>query len=229
MLTDDPATPGSGRLEINTAYLEHRTQHDRSRSFPHVDFNYGWGDSIQLKYETGWIFAASPDGGATKSGLDDSLFGVKWRFLDQETGGVDMSTYPQLQLANSTGSVRRGITDTGPNLFLPFSIGRRFGRTYLLVEAGYQYLRTQPDEWVFGLLGAYDWSDRLELLAEVRSFSESLHHRADVVANVGLRHSLGRRFKLLASIGTGLSNGPEATRFMAYLGVQMLLGDAPKP
>ena len=75
MLTDDPATPGSGRLEINTAYLERRSQTDRLRSFPHVDFNFGLGDNIQFKYETGWVFASPPDGGATRSGLDDSLHG----------------------------------------------------------------------------------------------------------------------------------------------------------
>lgn len=229
MLTDDPGTPGNGRLEINTAYLEHRSGQDRVRSFPHVDFNYGLGDHIQLKYETGWIFAASPDGREARNGLDNSLFGLKWRFLDQETSGVDMSTYPQLHLENNNRSAARGVANPGPNLFLPVSIARRFGRTAVLVEVGYQYSRILPDEWVFGLLGAFYWLEDLELLAEVRRFSETLHSRADVVANVGLRRALGPGFRLLASIGTGVSNGPEVTRFIAYLGIQMMLGDKPEP
>ena len=106
MLTDDPATPGSGAWEINTAYVEQRTRQDRQRSFPHVDVNYGLGDRIQLKYETGWVFADVPasEGGGVKSGLDDSLLGVKWRFLDQERIGADLSIYPQLQVENPTGS-----------------------------------------------------------------------------------------------------------------------------
>ena len=49
MLTDDPGTPGSGVWEINTAYLEQRTTEERVRSFPHVDFNYGLGEHVQLK------------------------------------------------------------------------------------------------------------------------------------------------------------------------------------
>ena len=53
MLTDDPGTPGSAVWEINIAYLEQRTGTERVRSFPHADFNYGVGDRIQLKYETG--------------------------------------------------------------------------------------------------------------------------------------------------------------------------------
>ena len=42
--------------------------------------------------------------------------------------------------------------------------------------------------------------------------------------NVGLRRSFGDRFKLLASVGTGFTNGAESTRLIAYLGVQVLLG-----
>lgn len=224
MLTDDPGTPGSGAWEINTAYVEQRTRQERLRSFPHVDFNYGLGDHVQLKYETGWLFADAPEGSGAKSGLDDSLLGLKWRFLDQERGGLDMSVYPQLQVENSTGSAARGIAEPGPNLFLPLEIGRDFGRTKLIAEVGYQYFRTQENEWVVGLLGALEVSDTLELLAEVRSFSEKLLNRGDVVVNVGLRQALSHRIRLLASVGTGLTNGPETTTFIAYLGVQLLLG-----
>src|SRR5258708_39761547 len=70
MLTDDPGTPGSGVLESNFAYLEQRTRQERLRSFPHVDFNYGLGDHIQLKYETDWLYANAAEGGGVKSGLD---------------------------------------------------------------------------------------------------------------------------------------------------------------
>src|SRR5581483_407243 len=96
MLTDDPETPGARNWEINTAYTEQRTNEEHHRSFPHVDFNYGLGEHIQLKFETGWVFADAPDG--VRSGLDDSLLGVKWRFLDQECAGFNMSVYPQLQV-----------------------------------------------------------------------------------------------------------------------------------
>jgi hypothetical protein len=227
MLADDPGTPGSGAWEINAAYLEQRTRQERLRSFPHIDFNYGLGDRIQLKYETGWVFADVPGAGA-KSGLDNSLLGVKWRFLDQERSGLDMSVYPQLQAENSTGSVARGIAEPGPTLFLPVEISRDFGKTKLIGEIGYQYFRAQENEWVVGILGALEVSENLELLAEVRSSSEKLLNRADVVANVGLRQSLSSRFKLLASVGTGVTNGLEAPSFIAYLGIQLVLGEDKK-
>ena len=223
MLTDDPGTPGSGAWEINSAYVEQRTTQERVRSFPHVDFNYGLGEHIQLKLETGWLFVDAPEG--VKSGLDNSLLGVKWRFLDQERNSIDMSVYPQLQTENSTGSVGRGLANPGPSLFLPVEIGREFGKAKLIGEVGYQYFRTQENEWVVGLLGALEVSDRLELLAEVRSFSEKFLNRGDVILNIGLRQALGSRVKLLASVGTGLTNGPDTTSFIAYLGIQLMLGE----
>lgn len=225
MLTDDPGTPGSGAWEINFAYLEEHSRQERLRSFPHVDFNYGLGDNIQLKYETGWLFTDAPEGGGVKSGLDDSLFGLKWRFLDQERGGIDMSVYPQLQMENSTGAVARGIAEPGPNLFLPLEVGHDFGKTKLIGELGYQYFRARENEWVVGLLGALQVSEVLELMAEMRSFSANVLNRGDVLVNLGLRRALSPEVKLLASVGTGLTNGPDTSTFIAYLGVQLVLGE----
>lgn len=226
MLTDDPDTPGAGQWEINAAYIEQRTRQQRLRSFPHVDINYGLGERIQLKYESGWVFADSPEG--VKSGLDDSLLGVKWRFLDQERAGVNLSVYPQLQVENNTGSIARGIAEPGPNLFLPLEISRELSAVKIVGEVGYQYFRAQENEWVVGVLGAVQASENLELLAEVRSFSEKFLNRGDVVVNIGLRQRLSDRFKLLASVGTGLDHGPDATSFIAYLGIQVMLGQDPK-
>lgn len=225
MLTDDPGTPGPGAWEINIAYLEQRTRDEqRLRSFPHVDFNYGLGERIQLKYETGWNFLNTPETNGVKSGLDDSLLGVKWRFLDQDRSGVDMSIYPQLQLENSSSAVSQGIAEPGPNLFLPIEIAHDFGAIKLIGEIGYQFFRSQANEWVVGMLGAVEPADSLELMAEVRSYSETFVNRGDVIVNFGLRRALGPKIKLLASAGTGLTNGAASTSFIAYLGIQMLLG-----
>jgi hypothetical protein len=227
MLTDDPGTPGNRAWEINAAYLEQHTGQDHTRSFPHVDFNYGLGEHIQLKYETGWVFADAPAGGV-KNGLDDSLLGLKWRFLDQDRHGLDMSVYPQLQVENSTGSAQRGIAQPGPNLFLPIEIAREIGSVKLVGEVGYQYFRTQENEWVVGLLGSVQASEALELMAEVRSYSEKFLNGGDVILNIGLRQRLSKRFKLLASVGTGLNHGPDTTSFIAYLGIQLVLGEDQK-
>ena len=101
MLTDDPGAPGDGQWEINTALLEERTSSARDRSFPNVDINYGLGEHIQLKYETGYLFSDGPGSNGLRHDWDDSLLGLKWRFADQDNAGVDLSVYPQLELQNS--------------------------------------------------------------------------------------------------------------------------------
>lgn len=224
MLTDDPGTPGAGVLEIYLSYIEQKTRLERLRSVPHVDFNYGLGEQIQLKYETSWLLSEAPDGGGTKSGLDNSLLGVKWRFLDEERSGLDMSVYPQLQVENFNGSVSRGIAEPGPNLFLPVELARDFGKVKLVGEVGYQYFHAKDNEWVVGLLGAMQASEKLEVMAEVRSFSEKLLDGGDVIANVGFRQTLNPKLKLVASVGTGLNNRADSTTLITYIGVQLLLG-----
>jgi len=224
MLTDDPDTPGNGNWEINTAFTEERTKQAVLRSFPHIDVNYGLGERIQLKYETGWVNANVPDSGA-RSGLDDSLIGVKWRFLDQSKAGLNMSVYPQLTVENSTGSVARGIAAPAPNLLLPVEVSRDFGRLTMVGEIGYEYLRAEENQWILGILGALHVSDSLELLSEVRITGSKLLSQSDVILNVGLRREIAPHLKLLASAGTGLNNGPDRTSFIAYLGIQVILGE----
>jgi len=224
MLTDDPATLGAGAWEMNVAYAEQRNRQERLHSVPYFDINYGLGDHIQLKYETRWLLSDAQDGGGTRSGLDNSLFGVKWRFLDQEESGLDMSVYPQLELENFTGSVSRGIAEPGPNLLLPFEVGHDFGKMKLIGEAGYQVLHGRDNEWVAGVLGAIEASEKVEVMAEVRSLSDRFLNGGDVIANVGLRRALSPKLKLVASVGTGLNNRTDATTFITYVGVQMVWG-----
>ena len=224
MLTEDPGTPGAGNWEINTAYLGERTYGERVDSFPHIDINYGLGEHLQLKYETGWLFVNEHNGRGHRSGLDSSLFGVKWRFLDRDDHGADVSVYPQLELQNPDSAVARGIATPGPNLFLPVEFAVQLGSVRLVGEVGYQWLRKEEDAWVAGILGAYEATEGLELLAELRSISGKLLNGGDLIVNVGLRKELGKRWKLLASAGTGVNNGPARTQFIGYLGVQWLFG-----
>ena len=220
-----PARPAAARGRSTSRISEQRTQQERLRSFPHVDFNYGLGEHVQLKYETGWLFADAQEGGGVKSGLDDSLLGVKWRFLDQDRSGVDMSVYPQLQLENSTSSVAQGIAEPGPNLFLPIEIAHDFGKMRLIGEIGYQYFHSQENEWVVGVLGALEASDNSRAAGRSAQLQPDICEPRRRGGQSGrCAAALSSKVKLLASAGTGLTSGPGTTTFIAYLGVQLLLG-----
>ena len=51
LVTDDPGTPGSRKLEMNVAFTSEVTSSERRFETPILDLNYGLGDQIQLKYD----------------------------------------------------------------------------------------------------------------------------------------------------------------------------------
>lgn len=91
LLTDDPDTIGGGNWEINTAYTVERTRNGRTARVPLIDINYGFGDHVQLKYEVAWLSVDQSDPSGIRSGLGNSLAGVRWRFLDEDKVGFGMS------------------------------------------------------------------------------------------------------------------------------------------
>jgi hypothetical protein len=146
--------------------------------------------------------------------------GVKWRFLDEEKAGFNMSFYPQIEFNNPTGSVDRGLADRGPNRLLPLEASKSFGAWRLVGEVGYRFMHDQPDQWIYGVAVGYPYSETLELLCELHATADHAFHHADTVLNFGLRKKLSERFTLLASAGTGLRNSDERTEFVGYFGLQ---------
>lgn len=221
LLTDDPDTPGNRHWEINTAYTLERVRDEKSKNLPRIDVNYGLGDQIQLKYEVAWMSLDQGDAAGTRSGLSNSLMGVKWRFLDEEKTGFNMSIYPQLEFNNPTASVDRGLADKGPNRLLPIEASKSFGIWRLVGEVGYWFMHDLPDQWIYGVAVGYPYSETLELLCELHTTADHSFHHDDTVLNLGLRKELSERFTLLTSAGTGLRNSDERTEFVGYFGLQM--------
>src|SRR5690349_11970222 len=83
MITDDPGTPGNGMWEINIVSTFTQSGDGKTFEAPNIDLNYGLGNNIQLKFEAPWILMKK-NGETLKSGIGNSLIGVKWRFIDEE-------------------------------------------------------------------------------------------------------------------------------------------------
>ena len=107
--TNDPGTPGNLNWEINLGYMPFFYSNQSVSHVPDVDINFGLGDRIQLTYESAWLRVQDPSS-ATKFGLNQSNFGVKWRFLDHGEDSLNISIFPQVFLNNPGDAVRRGIT-----------------------------------------------------------------------------------------------------------------------
>jgi hypothetical protein len=221
MLTDDPGTPGDGHWEINVALItEHARDGARQSNFPLLDLDYGVGERVQLKYEVPWLVASEP-GQPSRAGLGNSEFGVKWRFFDDATSGLAISTYPQIEFNNPTSSKRRGLVDGGTTLVLPFEFQGKLGPLGWNAELGRSFPAHGEGEWLYGLVLGREVNPRLELAVELHGAGRFSREDDELITNVGARLKLSGHQTLLISVGRSVNqaHGEELT-FVGYLGMQ---------
>jgi hypothetical protein len=222
LLTDDPETPGNRNWEINIGTTAETLRTAVEAELPIADFNYGWGSRIQLKLEIPLLVRFSH--GTIQSEAGDGKFGVKWRFLDQDKHGFNVSTYPQMSF-NVPGPQR--LVDSGMQLLLPVEISKSFGKFSADLEAGCTFKQNAGNELLFGLAFGYEATKRLELLGELHSVPTVSFSANESVFQLGGRHKLSEHYVLLFAAGRGIP-GSTANEpgFIAYAGLQILLGPA---
>jgi hypothetical protein len=227
MLTDDPGTPGNGHWEINIA--SQLTTVDGSQlntiQAPYFDINYGLGEHTQLKVETGWITSTGNESGA-KSGGDIVLTGVKYRFLDEETFGASVATYPQFQFHSFYTTDDPQLIDPGQQFFLPIEVSKTLGNWEINPEVGYLYTSTTavPRELVSGIVLAFEKAKPFEPLFEIHAITNLDGSGTQTLFNGGLRYTLNAQMNLIASLGRTAKNFVnQNNQLEAYLGIQLEL------
>jgi len=221
LITDDPGTPGDGNWEINIAFTAEKRRTETSYESPLLDINYGLGDKIQLKYEVPWL-VLDEDGEHTENGPGNSVVGVKWRFFDQDTGGIDMSVYPQIEFNNYHSSIDRGLVDKGMELVLPIQLQKSWGTITLNPELGYVFREYNEHEWIYGLAMGYQASSNLELLAEISGIAGQDFEDDEFVFNIGARRELSETNTLLISAGRSFrDSASDEPEFLLYTGIQL--------
>jgi hypothetical protein len=225
LVTDDPDTVPVGHWEINAAAIGSRVPGFDETTAPNLDVNYGWGDHTQIKLEMPWLLAKA-DGAPVQSGLGALDFGIRWRFIDRERAGFEMSTYPQVLLNTLPSSYRRGLTQPGQTLFLPVEASGELAGFGLDGEIG-RYISSsaaaraqQPDAWAAGLIVARGCPARLECLLEVRQTLAP--HDAQTLLNIGGRRELSQALSLLFAAGHSFGPPrPDHQQLLLYLGLQI--------
>ena len=220
MITDDPGTPGNGMWEVNFLGTMDKTRSGRFFEAPLADINYGVGKRVQLKFEVP-VVASHENGENTEFGLGNSKFGVKYRFLDEEKHGVDMSIYPQLEFNNPTNSVDRGLAERGMTFTMPLEVVKKVGPVELNGEVGYEMTQYGMDHVFYGLAAGREVSKKVELAAEI--WGESLRNfkEKEFLVNFGTRIKLSEKFGLMFSAGhTIRTPDGEGPHFIAAFGLQ---------
>jgi hypothetical protein len=220
MLTDDPGTPGDNKWEINIASIAQVANGASVTQAPYMDINYGVGDHLQLKYETGLNAVSSqtfPTGGS------QAIAGIKYRFVDEEAQGFDLSTYPQYQFSPSY--ISNDPAGTTTNFFIPLELTKKFGEFVINPEVGYTLgYGGASNFWTAGFLLAREFK-KAELMAEVYSqFPVLPIHPSLILFNIGGRYTISETFTLMGSAGISMSTPVEVPAMdIFYLGLQLHL------
>ena len=221
MITDDPGTPGDRKWEINLAIaLEHRSG-ETSLDLPAIDLNYGVGKNIQLTLQTAPVLLKREDQGPI-GGLGGTETAVKWRFLDEEKAGFDVSMFPRVIFNIQSSSARRGLADDGTRFQIPFQIAKSFGRFHADAEFGPVGITVDRSEWLYGVVGGFDVAKPTMLMAELHGTSRMNFTRDDLAINFGLRHEFTETRILIISLGHELRSPEESLALIGYFGVQLL-------
>jgi len=221
MVTDDPGTPGDRHWEINIAGLLAATNEQKLIQVPYADINYGIGERIQLKLETGWATLREKNS-RSNSGAGTLLAGVKFRFMDEAKDGVSISTYPQVQFHPFFSSSDPAIADAGNQYILPFELSKAFGQWEINPEVGYLYGTNVSSAAFYGFVIAFENAKPLEPLAEIHINTRLDGTGSTTLLNLGLRYALSPQVNLMAACGHTVTQiqGTDS-ELDIYLGLQL--------
>ena len=221
MITDDPGTPGSGKWENNFAIAFEYRPGETAYDVPAIDLNYGAGDHIQLTLQTAPV-VLKRSGHGLIGGLGGTEAAVKWRFVDEATGGFDMSMFPRVIFNAQQSSASRGLAEGGTRFQIPFQIAKAFGRWHVDAEFGPRASTVGRSEWLYGIVGGFDVSKSTMLMAEIHDESRiNLSH--DVLTlNFGVRHEFTQNYILIVSMGHELRSPDQPTALIGYFGMQFV-------
>lgn len=221
MITDDPGTPGNGKWENNLAIAFEHRPNETSYDLPAIDLNYGVGEHIQLTLQTAPVLLKRSDHGAI-GGLGGTEAAMKWRFLDEEQSGIDMSTFPRAIFNVVQSSIRRGLAEDGTRFQIPFEAAKKFGRWNADLEFGPLISTVGRSEWLYGAVVGVALAKTTTVMTELHATSRTNFSKETLTANVGMRHELGERQILILSIGHEIVSADAPRALIGYFGVQLL-------
>jgi len=221
MITDDPGTPGNRKWEINLAVtFEHRPG-ETSLDAPAIDLNYGVGEHIQLTLQTAPVLLKRSDQGLI-GGLGSIEAAIKWRFLDEEANGIDMSVFPRIIFNLTQSSVDRGLADDGTRFQVPLEVAKKFGPWLTDLEFGPLVSTVGRSEWLYGIVGGLELGKATAIMAELHGESRSNFTDDVLTLNFGLRQELSETRILILSIGHDLRSADQARALIGYFGLQLV-------
>jgi hypothetical protein len=228
--TDDPSVPDKGEYEINLLTEADFGVDARTLNVVTVDANYGlvvkgWGHELptQLKLEFP-VVARREHGNPYQRGLGTSALGLKFNFYNDESRGLRLATYPQIEFS-TRGSIDKGVAEPGQTLILPLLVSHESKYVTLVANAGlnkamHDAERDSTTELGFGIGCAF--FRKLAIMADIHT-SSTTNFKRDRLALVDAGFIYGVRKAIWYSrVGHSVFSDDGHHAFVAF-GVKVLV------
>lgn len=234
LVTDDPAVPDEGQYEINlSARLDH-TPTGQHFDLLNLDANYGLRLSIggarlpaQIKVEVPLSALRAPYA-PLSIGLGVAAAGLKVNFYDDESRGLSLSCYPQLEFPTPGGrGVKKGLADPGKTLVLPLLVAKEFHDFTMVFNGALETPLQDPTRHATTELGAAfgrALTRKDALMVELRTDS-GVNLRSDrlVLVNAGYIHGV-RHIVAYGSVGRSVFADDGRSHTYAGIGIKLQIG-----
>src|ERR1700738_1481108 len=212
-VSDDPEPTDYKHFEIYTFSSGTATRGDIGGASG-VDFNYGAAPDLQLTATVPMGFD-SPAAGGASFGPGNIELAAKYRFLHQDSFGLDVSIFPRVFLPSGSNNVG----DNRVSLLLPVWVQKDWSGGWSALGGGGCTVseRRAIDFCQAGAVLTYQLLPKLQVGAEI------FHQTADASGlpatssvGVGLRYDLNDNYHLLGYVRRGVENANETDRYSWY-------------
>ena len=204
-LTDDPNfAPKGWEIKYETIY-----ENDIGKDVltaPVLDLNYTIVEHFKLNLTLAekTLF---PDKEDLHSGMADTDFKFKWRFVDEKSDGwmPAMSMAPDVTFP--TANNKYGLGDEIWRFRIPFQFGKSFGKVYTYTEMGHQFVfdKASSDQFLYGYAIQYQLTSKLNVGAEINGNVPYEYSRNYTqIGNIGFCYAFNDHWQVQTSIGRTL-------------------------
>jgi hypothetical protein len=215
-VSDDPEPTDTGHFEIYTFNNGTNTRAGTTGEAG-IDFNYGAAPDLQL---TATIPAGYTDanGDGTQVGLGNVELAAKYRFLHQDTFGLDVSIFPRVFLPSGSET----IGDNHASVLLPVWVQKDFGKDWSAFGGGgctFDEIRA-ANFCQAGAVVTYQLLPKLQIGGELfHQTADSQGTPASTSLGVGWRYDLTDTYHLLGYVRRGIENTDETDQYSWYASV----------
>jgi Putative MetA-pathway of phenol degradation len=212
-LSDDPEPTDYKHFEIY-AFSNGTAMRDGINGEAGIDFNYGAAPNLQLTavLPAGYSFPAT---GPSVSSLGNIELAAKYRFLTQESAGLDVAFFPRVLLPSASSVIGERHT----SLFLPIWLQKDWGQWSAFGGGGCEINRGGDSQnfCQMGMVITRQITPKLQLGMEVfHQTPDTLGGEATTSIGIGVRYDLDEHLHLLGYLNRGIQNADETDRYNWY-------------